>query len=84
MGKQSELTDIEINAQQMGVDLMREYLKENKAYHLSFLVAVIIGFIVAKIFTEVAAEGLLLWVLGFFFVAELVKFIVWRIEQREE
>ncbi|WP_404466717.1 hypothetical protein [Planococcus rifietoensis] len=63
---------------------MREYLKENKAYHLSFLVAVIIGFIVAKIFTEVAAEGLLLWVLGFFFVAELVKFIVWRIEQREE
>lgn len=63
---------------------MREYLKENKGYHLSFLVAVIIGFIVAKIFTEVAADGLLLWVLGFFFAAELVKFIVWRIEQREE
>lgn len=68
----------------MGVEGMREYLKENKAYHLSFLAAVIIGFIVAKIFTDVAADGLLLWVLGFFFVAELVKFIVWRIEQKEE
>ncbi|WP_211654900.1 hypothetical protein [Planococcus alpniumensis] len=63
---------------------MREYLEENKAYHLSFLAAVIIGYIVAKVFADGAVNGLLLWVLGFFFVAELVKFIVWRIEQKEE
>jgi len=63
---------------------MREFLKDNKAYHLSFLAAVIIGYTVAGVFAGGAADGLLLWALGVFFVAELVKLVVWRFEQRED
>lgn len=68
----------------MGVNPMREFLKENRTYHLSFLGAAIIAIIFSGILADGAGYAYIPWVLGAFFVAEIVKFIVWRIDQKEE
>ena len=63
---------------------VRGYLQENKAYHLSFLIGAIIALIIAGVFADGAGYSLVPWVLGAFFVGEIVRFIAWRIEQKEE
>lgn len=63
---------------------MREFLKENRAYHLSFLGGAIIALILAGVYADGAGYSLVPWVLGAFFAGEIVRYIAWRIEQREE
>ncbi|MGM0896996.1 MAG: hypothetical protein ACQEV0_03800 [Bacillota bacterium] len=64
--------------------MIKEYFKENKAYHLSFLGGAIIALLIAGIYADGAGYSLVPWVLGAFFVGEIVRFIAWRIEQKEE
>lgn len=68
----------------MGVEGMREFLKENRAYHLSFLGGAIIALILAGVYADGAGYSLVPWVLGAFFVGEIVRYIAWRIEQKED
>ncbi|KYG59478.1 hypothetical protein [Planococcus maritimus] len=63
---------------------MREFLKDNRAYYLSFLGGAFIAIIVSGIWADGAGYEFIPWVLGAFFIAEVVKFIAWRIEQKEE
>ncbi|MEZ0482102.1 hypothetical protein [Planococcus sp. SSTMD024] len=63
---------------------MREYLKENKAYHLSFLIGAIIALVIAGVYADGAGYSLVPWVLGAFFVGEIGRYIAWRFEQRED
>ena len=63
---------------------VREYLQENKAYHLSFLIGAVIALVIAGVFANGAGYSLVPWVLGAFFVGEIVRFIAWRVEQKEE
>lgn len=62
---------------------MKEYFNENKAYHLSFLIGAIIALVIAGVFADGAGYSLIPWVLGAFFVSEIVRYIAWRIEQKE-
>lgn len=73
-----------MNAHRMGVEGMREFLKENRAYHLSFLGGAIIALILAGVYADGAGYSLVPWVLGAFFVGEIVRYIAWRIEQKED
>lgn len=63
---------------------MREFLKENRAYQLSFLGGAVIAIILSGMLADGAGYIYIPWVLGAFFIAEIVKFIVWRIEQKED
>lgn len=63
---------------------MREFLKDNRAYYLSFLGGAFIAIIVSGIWADGAGYVFIPWVLSVFFIAEIVKFIAWRIERKEE
>ena len=84
MGEQDKLAYHKITTAFIGGNQVREYLQENKAYHLSFLIGAVIALVIAGVFADGAGYSLVPWVLGAFFVGEIVRFIAWRVEQKED